>query len=140
MVEFCDTDMAGIMHFAAFFRYMESAEHALIRSVGMSVFGMEEPDEEPGVTISFPRVGAKCDFRRPARCEDELDIEVRINRIGNSSVTYAFRFLLEEEEIAAGEMTSVCCKLRDGQPPEPTPLPEWVVAKLRPFLVTEQQG
>ena len=37
-VEFSDTDMAGIAHFSSFFRYMESAEHELVRSVGLSVF------------------------------------------------------------------------------------------------------
>ena len=31
LVEFGDTDMAGIVHFANFFRYMESAEHAFLR-------------------------------------------------------------------------------------------------------------
>jgi acyl-CoA thioester hydrolase len=37
LVEFHDTDMAGIMHFASFFVYMESAEHELLRSMGLSV-------------------------------------------------------------------------------------------------------
>jgi hypothetical protein len=32
-VEFSDTDMAGIMHFSAYFRYMEAAEHELRRPV-----------------------------------------------------------------------------------------------------------
>ena len=30
--EFCDTDMAGIVHFANFFRFMESAEVEFLRS------------------------------------------------------------------------------------------------------------
>ena len=36
-VEFADTDMAGIIHFASFFRYMEVTEHALFRSIGLSI-------------------------------------------------------------------------------------------------------
>ena len=36
-VEFCDTDMAGIVHFANFFRWMESAEVEFLRSLGLSV-------------------------------------------------------------------------------------------------------
>ena len=31
-IEFCDTDMAGIVHFANFFRFMESAEVEFLRS------------------------------------------------------------------------------------------------------------
>ena len=36
-VEFAETDMAGIVHFANFFRMMEAAEHAFFRSVGFSI-------------------------------------------------------------------------------------------------------
>ena len=36
-VEFSDTDMAGIMHFSNFFRFMEAAEHAFFRSLGFSI-------------------------------------------------------------------------------------------------------
>jgi hypothetical protein len=35
--QFSETDLAGIAHFANFFRWMEEAEHAYFRSVGLSV-------------------------------------------------------------------------------------------------------
>ena len=69
LVEFGDTDMAGIVHFARFFEYMEAAEHALLRSLGLSV--VMDWEGEP---ISFPRVSASCDYFRPARFEDLLTI------------------------------------------------------------------
>lgn len=131
MVEFSDTDMAGIMHFAAFFRFMESAEHALLRSVGLSVFRTDDD----GTTLSFPRVSARCDYHSPARCENTLDIEVVIHRLGTSSVTYSFRFTHDGHELAIGEMTSVCCRIVEGQPPKATPIPDEVAASLKPFVV-----
>ena len=36
-VEFADTDMAGIIHFANYYRYMEEAEHAMWRAAGLSI-------------------------------------------------------------------------------------------------------
>lgn len=36
-VQFAETDLAGMVHFANFFRYMEEAEHALWRAAGMSI-------------------------------------------------------------------------------------------------------
>jgi hypothetical protein len=36
-VQFSDTDMAGIVHFSNFFRYMERVEHAFFRSLGFSI-------------------------------------------------------------------------------------------------------
>lgn len=130
MVEFADTDMAGIMHFSAFFRFMESAEHALVRSLGLSIFGLPDPDGGDAL-VSFPRVNASCDFHSPARCEDELAIEVAVKRLGKSSVTYAFRFRSGDHELAEGEMTSVCCRLQSGQKPEPLPIPAEIVALLK---------
>jgi 4-hydroxybenzoyl-CoA thioesterase/acyl-CoA thioester hydrolase len=54
-VEFSDTDAAGIMHFVAFFRMMEQAEHDLLRSVGLSVVMSGAAGK-----VSWPRVAAHC--------------------------------------------------------------------------------
>src|SRR5262250_1522446 len=86
-VEFGDTDMAGIVHFSNFFRFMESAEHAYLRACGMSVVS-----EWQGQKITFPRVNATCDFLRPIRFEDEIEVEVAVERIGRSSVQYSLVF------------------------------------------------
>ena len=58
-VEFHDTDMAGIVHFSNFFRYMEFAEVEFLRSKGLSVAWVELNGER----IGFPRVSAACDYR-----------------------------------------------------------------------------
>jgi 4-hydroxybenzoyl-CoA thioesterase/acyl-CoA thioester hydrolase len=125
-VEFCDTDMAGIMHFSAFFRYMEAAEHELLRSLGFSVYS-----EIDGVPVSFPRVAASCQYHSPARCEDVLEIDVTVRRVGTKSVTYGFQFSLRGRDVATGEMSSVCCRVPHGQPPASIPIPQVIAAKLR---------
>jgi 4-hydroxybenzoyl-CoA thioesterase/acyl-CoA thioester hydrolase len=130
LVEFHDTDMAGIMHFASFFVYMESAEHELLRSLGLSVHAPYE-----GEMLSFPRVAASCDFLSPARCEETLDVAISIPRIGAKSVTYEFRFTRDGQEIALGRMTSVCCRMLSSGSPRSTPIPSDIAAKLRTFAV-----
>src|ERR1700682_2765520 len=86
-VEFSDTDMAGIVHFANFFRFMEAAECEFLRARGLSVVL-----EWEGQSTAFPRVAATCDSLKPARFQDVLDVAVTIERIGTKSVTYAFEF------------------------------------------------
>jgi len=127
-VEFSDTDAAGIMHFAAFFRMMEQAEHDLLRSVGLSVVTHDAES-----TLSWPRVAARCDFEAAAHFEELLEIEVRIARLGNKSVTFAHRFTRGGQQLAAGQITSVCCRMRAGAPPEPIAIPASYADKLRPF-------
>jgi acyl-CoA thioester hydrolase len=127
-VEFSDTDMAGIMHFSAFFRFMEGAEHALLRSVGLSVF-----KEVGGEVITFPRVAASCEFHSPARCEEVLEIDVTVDRVGTKSVTYGFAVSHNGRNVATGKMTSVCCRVPHGGQPVSIPIPDEVAAKLRTF-------
>jgi YbgC/YbaW family acyl-CoA thioester hydrolase len=124
-VEFQDTDMAGIMHFTAFFRFMEVAEHAFLRARGLSIF----IEDEQG-TISWPRVSAQCDYRAPARFSEELSIEVRVAHLGPRSVTYDFVFTRDGQHLAQGAMTSVCCRIPPDGPPKSIPMPAAVRAKL----------
>jgi acyl-CoA thioester hydrolase len=109
-VEFCDTDMAGIVHFANFFRYMEFAEVAYLRACGLSVKLMWEGQE-----LGFPRVAAQCDYVEPARFEDVLDIDVVLDRLGSKSATYRFDFSRAGVAIARGRVTSVCCRVGAGR-------------------------
>lgn len=125
-VEFSDTDMAGIMHFSAFFRFMEAAEHAFLRHLGFSVYS-----EVNGEVVTFPRVAASCQFHSPARCEDVLDIDVSVARVGTKSVTYHFAFSQHGRDVATGEMTSVCCRVPHGEHPISIPIPEALGNKLR---------
>ena len=128
LVEFHDTDMAGIMHFASFFVYMESAEHELLRSLGLSVHAQVEDEH-----VSFPRVSATCNYAVPARCEEVLAVAVAVTRIGRKSVTYEFRFTRDGVELAVGSMTAVCCRIVPGRPPASIPIPADIVEKLQTY-------
>jgi acyl-CoA thioester hydrolase len=130
LVEFHDTDMAGIMHFASFFIYMESAEHELYRSLGLSLH-----EEVDGELISFPRVAAACDYSSPARCEEILDIAISVTRIGTKSISYEFRFTREGALVAIGKMTSVCCRVVHGQPPISRPIPANIAEGLKVYAM-----
>lgn len=112
-IEFRDTDAAGIVHFSVFFQLMESAEHEMLRSLGLSV--LPQSDQGPECGVTWPRVSASCDYTAVARFEDLLTIAIRVARLGNSSVQYAFEFSCGESRIATGSMTAVCCRLKaDG--------------------------
>jgi 4-hydroxybenzoyl-CoA thioesterase/acyl-CoA thioester hydrolase len=155
-VEFRDTDAAGMMHFSAFFPRMEEAEHALLRSLGTSVWrSMESSQAAGGVArstatdvvnagdeaatvssgkVSWPRVSARCDFRGPVHFEDMLAVEVRVARLGTSSVTYDFRFLDNGRRVAEGQVTAVCCRFALGEPPRAIPIPQSLRDGLAKYL------
>src|SRR5690348_16019163 len=86
-VEFSETDMAGIVHFSNFFRYMETAEHAFYRALGYSVI-LKDFDPELG----FPRVHAECDYKLPLRFEDFVEIHLLVREKRSRVLSYFFRF------------------------------------------------
>lgn len=130
-VEFRDTDAAGIVHFSAFFLWMESAEHELLRSCGIPV--VEPGAGGPGVDASWPRVAASCDYTGAVRFGDELDVTVSVEALGTSSVTYGFAFTHAGGAVASGRIVAVRCHMRPGRRPEPVPIPADIAARLAPF-------
>ena len=68
-VEFSETDMAGVLHFASYYRFLEEIEHAFWRSKGASVM-----TKEGGRTIGWPRVATSCEYFEPLRFEDEVEL------------------------------------------------------------------
>lgn len=130
-VEFCHTDAGGIMHFAGYFEMMEQAEHELLRRLGLSVVTQRD-----GRTISWPRVSAKCDFAKPARFDDELEIQIGVLRIGKRSVTYSTEFFVDGAPIARGELVTVCCDVEHGKPLKPIDIPADFAEKLASCEIT----
>jgi 4-hydroxybenzoyl-CoA thioesterase/acyl-CoA thioester hydrolase len=122
-VEFRDTDAAGIVHFSAFFFWMESVEHELLRSVGVAVVDRGAD----GVDASWPRVSASCDYLSAVRFGDELEVSVSVEAVGRTSVTYAFAFAHDGRSVARGRVVAVRCLMRPGAKPEAVAIPTDIV-------------
>lgn len=128
-VPFADVDSSGRIHFTAMLRYMENAEHELVRTIGF-------PRSTTLLDTAFPRAHVSCDFRGAVRYDDWLTVEARVEHVGHSSWTVAFtaRSLPEagnetqEGAIRAeGRMTIVAM---DQQTERARPLPDELRAAL----------
>ena len=122
-VQFHETDQAGIVHFSWYFKYMEEAEHALWRSVGMSI---APPDPEFG----FPRVNATCDFKAPLKFEDEVEVQIAVATLGRRSIKYACTLRRGADIVATGSMTSACVTRDENGHTRSTEVPESIRARL----------
>lgn len=126
-VEFSDTDMAGIVHFAQFFRYMEAAEHDFFRSLGFSV--VTQIGEEH---YGWPRVQAACDYVKPLHFEDEFGVHLLVKQVRSRSIAYEFLFTAPGgEPLARGSMTTVCVQRR-GPSIAAVPIPQALRNRLEP--------
>jgi acyl-CoA thioester hydrolase len=128
-VEFSDTDMAGIVHYSNFFRFMETAEHAFYRSLGFSVI-LQQFDPPLG----WPRVHAECDYMKPLRFEDLVEIHLLVAEKKSKALRYLFRFRRLNadpvEEVARGSLTVVCVAHRPGGKMAAVAIPHLIANKI----------
>lgn len=126
MVEFADTDLAGIMHFANVFRFVESAEHAFFRSLGHRAYSAHGAGHQ-----GWPRLEVSCKYLKPARFEQTLEIGLRIEELRTSSLRYSFWISGTDEAerplVATGSFSIVHVELAAGahairKTPIPLPL------------------
>lgn len=95
-VEWSDTDAAGHHHFSAVLRWAEAAEAELLRSLGLdSLFG------------TIPRVHFEADYLNRLWFGEQVRIELRIDKVGMSSLHYAFTVHSSAGPAATGRMSIV---------------------------------
>lgn len=123
-VQFAETDLAGIVHFTHFFRYMEEAEHALWRAAGLSI-------AKAGETTGWPRLAAAFDYKAPLRFEDEFHIGVRIAEASRRTLQYEFTLMLGDVLVGRGTITTGLVTKAPGEQMKMLDLPEDIVARLR---------
>jgi acyl-CoA thioester hydrolase len=133
-VEFCETDMAGIVHFSNFYRWMEQAEHEFFRSLGLSIVNHQSGDS----TIGWPRVCATCRFESPARYEDIVQVTLMVQRIGVKSLTYDVHFTIGDRFLAKGTMKTVCCSMERDQPLRSIEIPREYTTELQEYRAEEE--
>lgn len=131
-VEFMDTDMAGILHFTTYFRYMETAEHELFRSLGLSI-GVQ--DQAPH--IGWPRVSCGFDFKQPLRFGDDFEVHIGVTRISEKSIRYQADIVRDGQVLACGHSTSACCEVGPDRKLRPTAVPAETAEKLKQYLIPE---
>jgi YbgC/YbaW family acyl-CoA thioester hydrolase len=126
-VQFAETDLAGIVHFSWYFRYMEEAEHALWRAAGLTI-------ERAGADTGWPRVAAAFDYKHPLHFEDEFVDYVRILNVGSRSIRYAHTFLRGDTLIGTGAITTVHVRKQPDASMTSSEIPEDIIARLQSAL------
>jgi acyl-CoA thioester hydrolase len=122
-IRFIDTDASGRIHYTSMFRYFESAEIELLRTVGIT-YDLRR-------SYAFPRVHVECDFMGAIAHDDLIEIEAALIKLGRSSAHFEFR-TFKDAALAAKGSVVVACVDRDTQ--RAIAIPDDVRAKLVSIL------
>ena len=125
-VTWADTDAAQVVHFSRFFVYVERTEEEFYRSLGFSFTDLRKQG------FWLPRVEAFCQYRKPARFDDLLEVELTVEELKEKSLKLGFNISKKEnaEVLTTGYLVVVTADRNTGKA---TPIPKEIVDKLKPF-------
>ena len=129
-IEFSETDMAGLVHFSNFFKYMETAERDFFEAAGVDLIRTS-----PGELVGWPRARAECKYSAPVRFGDTIDIHIAVKAVKDRSIDFQFRIFKREADgsrtqCGKGHMTTVLTELTSEGDLKSTELPEHVRSRI----------
>ena len=98
-----DTDLAGIVYYANYLKFIERARTEWVRSLGIDQVRMKA---EAGIVFAVRRVEA--DYLRPAKFDDLLRVETALVQVSGARIVLAQDVWRGEERLFASQVTLVC--------------------------------
>jgi acyl-CoA thioester hydrolase len=83
-VTYADTDKAGIIYYANYYRYLEQGRTELMRSLGVRYRDLEIQRK-----LFLPAVESGCKYLAPSRYDDMLVVRTWLSELGRASVTFS---------------------------------------------------
>lgn len=122
-----DTDAAGIVYYANYFRFIERGRTELLRTLGHDQHALMKQG------IAFAVRSTTAEFLRPARLDDLLTVETGMAALGRAQVTFVQRILRDRELLLDAKIRVACIDPARGRPiPLPRPLHQQLSALLGP--------
>jgi len=128
---FGDIDNAGIVYYPRFMHYF----HLAMEEFFSSEMGVDYADVLHKRNVSLPTVHLEADFRRRLRYGDEINMEVRIIKIGQNSITWGYRGrrrVGEKGIVIEGQNVTVCVSTDTFVKRE---IPGWLRKGLTDYMV-----
>ncbi|KCV83070.1 4-hydroxybenzoyl-CoA thioesterase [Actibacterium atlanticum] len=105
-----DTDMAGVVYYANYLKFIERGRSEMVREQGLD---QGKLGAEQGVYYAVRRVEA--DYLRPARYDDQLEVETIVTEITGARV-YMDQNLWRGEELIFKATVMIVCVDKTGMP------------------------
>ena len=110
-VRYAETDKMGVVYYANYLVWFEVARADLLRSLGWTYREMELAG------ISLPVIEAHCEYRRPAKYDDEIEVRTSGAMLSPVRVQFTYEVLRMADAATLATGTTVHATLdRNGRP------------------------
>ena len=122
-----DTDTGGVVYYANYLKFFERARSEWLRAAG---FGQQTLAEEQGLQFVVARI--ECDYKRPAKLDDVIQLDVRVVQAGRVSVTFEQIARRGDDVLATARVRAGCVDTKTLAP-KPMPAPMFAAMKSMAF-------
>lgn len=98
-----DTDLAGIVYYANYLKFIERGRSEWVRELGVDQVALKR---EAGIVFAVRRVEA--DYLRPAKFDDALVVTTRLSEVSGARFMVVQEVLRGEEKLFAAVVVLVC--------------------------------
>jgi acyl-CoA thioester hydrolase len=109
-VRYAETDRMGVVYYANYFVWFEVGRTEWLRESGWSYREMEAE----GMTL--PVIEAHCEYRQPARYDDEIEIRTRAQLLTPIRIRFDYEVVRGEQAVVASGYTSHAALDATGKP------------------------
>jgi acyl-CoA thioester hydrolase len=122
-VRYAETDKMGVVYYANYLVWFEVGRTDLLRSLGWTYREME------AAGVSLPVIEAHCEYHRPARYDDDIEIRTEGRMLSPVRMQFDYRVFLGRDQALAASGKTVHAAL------DPTGKPCRLPSKIREVFV-----
>jgi acyl-CoA thioester hydrolase len=100
-VRYAETDQMGVAYHGNYFAWFEVGRVELLRSLGLTYAALEEQG------CILPVVEVQCQYRRPARYDDLLEVSTSLKAMRGPMLVFAYQLCRGEDLLAEAETKHV---------------------------------
>jgi acyl-CoA thioester hydrolase len=110
-VRYAETDKMGVVYYANFLVWFEVARADLLRSLGWTYREME------AAGVSLPVIEAHCEYRRPARYDDEIDVMTEGQMVSAVRMRFSYTVIRKADQVVTAHGYTLHAAVdADGRP------------------------
>ena len=94
-VRYAETDKMGVVYYANYLVWFEVARADLLRSLGWTYREMEHAG------VSLPVIEAHCEYRRPARYDDEMEVRTKGRMLSPVRMEFTYEVVRRDDQSIA---------------------------------------
>ena len=110
-VRYAETDKMGVVYYANFLVWFEVARADLMRALGWTYREMESAG------VSLPVIEAHCEYRRPARYDDEIEVRTEGRMVSAVRMRFDYTVLRRDGQEVTAEGYTVHAAVDAGGRP-----------------------